>query len=68
MFKESITRFYYFQKALNDSNQYSEEMKSRIFEFYRGLNNTKKPKLLNLIAQGQDVTDLLPPPANTIDN
>lgn len=63
-----VDREYYFQKVLNDTNQYSEEMKTRIMDFYRSLNSSKKPKLLNLIVQGKDVTDILPPPTNTMDN
>ena len=63
-----VDREYYFKKTLSESLEYSEEMKSRIFDFYTGLNASKKPKLFNMIVQGKDISDLLPPPDYSIDN
>lgn len=62
-----VDREYYFKKALSESTAYSDEMKSRIFDFYSNLNSSKKSKLFNLIVRGDDVTGLLPPPAYSID-
>ena len=54
-----IDKSYYFNKILKETTTFDDETKKSISEFYSKADESKKKKMFNIVAQGEDVSEVM---------
>ncbi len=54
-----VDKFYYYQKMLHESNQYSDEMKEQLIELYRNTTDFNRRKIYKKVALQKDFEEIM---------